>query len=195
MDIKGCFLPNLDLPILNIKLENKIIYVNSELEIKKKLFYNFGFGKFFENDLILSPYEFFFLFDIGKCININKSKEELWNFCLNYSDPKIFIKSYKVYLHFRSLLWIVRDGSIYGSNFVLYSDHPDLVHSDYTITIFSDFSDFSLKSILLTRICWSIKKQAILIVINIPNDLNLTDPNCIDSLIIESICINRCKLK
>ena len=42
---------------------------------------------------------------------------------------------FTTYLHFRKVGWLPKSGLQYGSDFVLYKNHPSLVHSEYCVII------------------------------------------------------------
>src|SRR5437588_1652855 len=47
-------------------------------------------------------------------------------------------KRLAVYLSFRRLGWIIRDGANYGVDYLLYSGPPGTVHSKYGVMIYSE---------------------------------------------------------
>ncbi|KAF9619857.1 hypothetical protein IFM89_009608 [Coptis chinensis] len=51
------------------------------------------------------------------------------------SSTALFPISYKVYSHLRAKYWVVRSGIQYGVDFVAYSYHPSLGHSEYVVLV------------------------------------------------------------
>eukprot|EP00112_Aurelia_sp_Birch-Aquarium-sp1_P024663 Seg788.20 transcript_id=Seg788.20/GoldUCD/mRNA.D3Y31 product="tRNA-splicing endonuclease subunit Sen2" protein_id=Seg788.20/GoldUCD/D3Y31 len=87
--------------------------------------------------LQLSPEEAFFLsFGLG-CLTVKDENEkeltisEMWTrFC--QLKPR-FVETYATYHYFRSHGWVVRDGIVYGSDFLLYKDGMPFYHSSYAV--------------------------------------------------------------
>ncbi|KAK1304641.1 tRNA-splicing endonuclease subunit Sen2-1 [Acorus calamus] len=74
------------------------------------------------------------------CENENPmNDEELW--ARMKSVTKRFPVLYKAYSHLRSKRWVVRSGSQYGADFVVYRHHPALVHSEYAAIVRSPGCD------------------------------------------------------
>jgi hypothetical protein len=46
-----------------------------------------------------------------------------------------FIAKYAAHAHFRNQGWLPRSGLQYGADFVLYRNHPSLVHSDFCVVL------------------------------------------------------------
>ena len=49
-----------------------------------------------------------------------------------------FIAKYAAHAHFRNQGWLPRSGLQYGADFVLYRNHPSLVHSDFCVVLAPD---------------------------------------------------------
>eukprot|EP00795_Rhopilema_esculentum_P008558 gene8558-14559_t len=87
--------------------------------------------------LQLSLEEAYFLaFGLG-CLTVKDEDEkelplvEMWRkFCHLKAR---FLETYAAYHYFRSLGWVVRDGLIYGSDFLLYKDGMPYYHSSYAV--------------------------------------------------------------
>ena len=54
-------------------------------------------------------------------------------------DP--FMLSYVVYHHFRSLGWVVRGGTKFGVDYLLYNRGPVFSHAEFAVTILPSYSD------------------------------------------------------
>jgi tRNA-splicing endonuclease subunit Sen2 len=46
-----------------------------------------------------------------------------------------FVARYAAHAHFRNQGWLPRSGLQYGADFVLYRNHPSLVHSDFCVVL------------------------------------------------------------
>lgn len=205
--IHGKFQPNELLPPLIIKQLVSIFIVPDDCQGQKILFEKFVFGYKRNNLFILNPYEVFFLNQIqtdASLIHIenfrnpseiggNDSKK-LWNYCCSLFPPTIFPIQYAVYHFFRCRFWVVRDGSIFGALFVLYPDHPNLVHSSFTVSLIYNWQDIKSIAPTLVRINSGIKKSAIVIKVIVPDAPDFTDPNCISSFLVEAVSMNRLKI-
>ena len=75
------------------------------------------------------------------------SRTELWRALARLgaerpADGKIpgggFIAKYAAHAHFRNQGWLPRSGLQYGADFVLYRNHPSLVHSDFCVVLAPD---------------------------------------------------------
>lgn len=76
------------------------------------------------------------------------SRTELWRALArlgaeNPENPSVdfdggFIARYAAHAHFRNQGWLPRSGLQYGADFVLYQNHPSLVHSDFCVVLAPD---------------------------------------------------------
>ena len=90
--------------------------------------------------LILDPCEAFFLsFSLG-CLLIKDSKfpielpiATLWE-KFNI-DQRGFDVKYAVYHHFRRKNFVVKDGTKFGADFLLYKEGPPFYHASYSVRI------------------------------------------------------------
>ncbi|KAL3161276.1 hypothetical protein ABBQ38_009634 [Trebouxia sp. C0009 RCD-2024] len=62
-----------------------------------------------------------------------RSLEDTWHSCVSGSSS--FVHKYIAYHHYRSKGWIPRSGLQYGTDLVLYEEHPSLVHSTMCVII------------------------------------------------------------
>lgn len=193
--IQGKFYPDNDIPVIEVKFENSLFIITSDTNIRDILIQEFAFGRMLGDKCILSPYEVFFLYDVCESIKINLNRQELWNICTELSKEGVFAKNYAVYRYYRTNLWVVRDGSVFGCQFVLYSDHPEVVHSSFILTILDNWENFENESLIITRIGWFLKKRGILCVVKIPDAVDYNNPDCVDLMDIESIIVKRVKFR
>ena len=192
----GKFMPKDPLPKLCIKKLSSFFTISNDDESHKILFNKFGFGRIQSNIFILSPYETMFLYQLQKdpkmiIIEPQTDSFNLWNYCCSLCGPSIFPIHYAIYHYFRCRYWVVRDGSIYGFLFVLYSDHPNLVHSKYTVQLVNNWNNVWEIAPSVTRINWGIKKTSILVRVIVPLEVDYQNPDCISNFTIESMCIQR----
>jgi tRNA-splicing endonuclease subunit Sen2 len=59
----------------------------------------------------------------------------------NISPDDPFMLSYAVYHHFRSLGWVVRGGTKFSVDYLLYNRGPVFTHAEFAILIFPSYSD------------------------------------------------------
>ena len=62
--------------------------------------------------------------------------DALWR-KFNQSNPN-FCEEYAVYHHFRSKGWVVKDGTKFGVEFLLYQEGPAFFHAQYSVKIVSE---------------------------------------------------------
>lgn len=67
----------------------------------------------------------------------------LWAKCveLNKQINQCFITKYAAYFYFRSKSFIVKNGTKFGADFVLYSQNPTFVHSTYSVLLIKKSTD------------------------------------------------------
>lgn len=187
------FSPSYELPDFSISKVGNIFFINKSSESVLTLHNKFGFGRYLDEYLILSPYEVFFLSLLKGDIGLPYTTQELWRTFCEFCGPSIFPAHYAVYHHYRCNFWIVRDGTLFGSDFVLYCDHQELVHSSYMVSIVDEWSQIHELSRTLSRIAWSVNKTVILVRVSIPDDANIESHECIQSFQIEAISLKRIK--
>jgi tRNA-intron lyase len=62
--------------------------------------------------------------------------DEIWNlFRDSFEDNKMFVVKYAAYHYFRSKGWVVKEGTNYGSDFVLYQERPEFYHSFFSVIV------------------------------------------------------------
>ena len=148
--------------------------------------------------LFLSIYEVYFLVGIldKGIIEPEINKNDLWLHLSSLFEGNNFGIYFSVYLNYRAKLWIIRDGSLYGADFVLYEDHPDLVHSKYLIKIVKNWNVLKESShilINLLRIGWTVHKEVILVCVSNQDEIDFSDPSNIQNVEIEGIQAKRLK--
>ena len=194
---QGRFLPDEEFPLIEIQFQDNLFIVPSSFEFRDLLYKTFCFGRYCGEELILSPYEVFFIKEVCNSIsNLPFSVDELWNICCSFSRPEVFAKQYFVYRYYRTNMWVVRDGSVFGSQFVLYLDHPDLVHSSFLVNIIDDWSSIQKECLMESRIAWSLVKKCIICVIQITKkDIDYSSPKCLESMRLEAMDVKRLKFR
>ena len=63
----------------------------------------------------------------------NSFLDELWRRFNNLIEN--FCENYAVYHYFRSKGWVVKDGTKFGVNFLLYQEGPAFYHAQYSVKI------------------------------------------------------------
>ena len=187
----GKFCPFDKFPPLNISIESNLFIASSKDEKYKDANRFFGFGRFVNEHLLLSPYEVMFLYHIGLSLDIPLKANELWKFCCSLCGKSIFPLHYAVYHYFRCRYWVVRDGSLFGAVFVLYKDHPDIVHSTYTVSLVDNWNCVNKVAPPMSRVDWSIKKSRVLVRVIVPNGVDMSDVSCISKFTIETLILKR----
>ncbi|KAL0043737.1 hypothetical protein WJX82_004457 [Trebouxia sp. C0006] len=149
-----------------------------------------------------------FLADTGPC-----SLESLWHSFVHRNEG--FVHSYIAYYHFRSKGWIPRSGLQYGTDLVLYKQHPSLVHSTLCVIIVpmmfskecAEQSPTSNPGLMvgghsgslswhdvegLNRLCVRVGKRLMLLHIQ-PQcaDLDLTTPACLGNFAVAEHMVER----
>ena len=194
---QGHFAPDEDFPLVEVQFQDNLFFVPSSYAYRDLLFKTFCFGRYCGGDLILSPYEVFFIKEVCDSLsNLEYSIDELWNLCCSFSGPEVFAKQYFVYRYYRTHMWVVRDGSVFGSQFVLYLDHPDVVHSSFLVNVIDNWSCIQKECLIESRIAWSLVKKCIICVIQSRNqDIDYSSPNCLESMRLEAIDVKRLKFR
>lgn len=150
----------------------------------------------------LSFEEAFYLCYSLKCLKINGSgtgpqnDEELWHYMK--SKKETFPCFYKAYSHLRMKYWVVRSGSQYGVDFVIYRHHPSRVHSEYGVLVLSDGEDKDLNGRLrvwsdihcTTRLVGSVAKILLVLHVNKIGNNN-ESPLCLANYTVEECTITR----
>ena len=188
----GKFNPGQELPPFKTEKHGALFCV-TEHEPSDILFRTFCFGKFSAGLLVLSPYEVFFINCIDPRSGTNLSN--LWLECSRLCAPGVFATRYAVYHFYRCNLWVVRDGSTFGGDFVLYSDHPDVVHSKFIVIVLDTWDNKDQDLIMASRVGWSVKKEVIFVRVFVPDNADLSSPECLQQLVIEDVAIKRVKFR
>ena len=115
------------------------------------------------------------------------------------SKKETFPYFFKAYSHLRMKNWVVRSGSQYGVDFIVYRHHPSRVHSEYGVLVLSEEEDKKDRNGRLrvwsdvhctTRLLGSVAK--ILLVLYINKNGNSDDsPSCLANYTIEERTITR----
>jgi tRNA-intron lyase len=126
--------------------------------------------------LVLDHYDAFFLsFGVG-CLRVSKdghflSIDDLWSdFCRRDVH---FRPRYAAYHHFRAKTWIVRDGTKFGNDFLLYKDGPPFYHASYSVRVrtsemswtelsaLNRVTESAAKELLIAHVCEDASKRAV----------------------------------
>ncbi|KAL5702169.1 tRNA-intron lyase [Ranunculus cassubicifolius] len=148
----------------------------------------------------LSLEEAFYLFRSLNCIKIVmknrclKDADKLWN--LMKLNRESFSVYYKAYSHLRAKNWVVRSGIQYGVDFVAYSHHPSLVHSEYAVIV-SDCDGDKSKRLLVwpevhatVRLEGGVAKTLLLLHVR-KNGCNEVSSSCLEHYTVEESTITR----
>lgn len=124
---------------------------------------------------------------------------ELWR----YMKSKLswFPEFYKAYAHLRSKNWVVRSGTQYGGDFVVYRHHPALIHSEYVVLVMAEGgsgSDDVSTARFRTwsdmqrglRVSGSVAKTLLLLSVN-KNGSDVDLPSCLEQFSVEENVIRR----
>lgn len=153
---------------------------------------------------ILTMHEAFFLTHALGCLSLHSEGREVsgliscWSLFRNYylrSNLKLdFAVEYGVYHYFRSRGWIVKSGTNYGANFLLYKEGPSIDHAQYAVNIICEDHGTCAESnrwnSLLTfhRVIQSVCKELLLVFVVVPNKSNSTfeEPSIISKMKLET---------
>lgn len=140
--------------------------------------------------IVLTLHEAFFLAYALGCFSLHFGGKETFDlkFCWNlFRDYHIhsnlqldFAVEYGVYHYFRTRGWIVKSGTNYGVNFLLYKEGPSIDHARYAIIIINVNKDLSVKSnrwnSILTyhRVVQSVCKELLLVFVVTPDETEFT---------------------
>lgn len=138
------------------------------------------------DELLLSPYEAQFL-DVIMGFGTGLGGAA-WKFI---SKSKRTLAKYAVYAYFRSKKWVVRDGSGFGFDFVLYEDHPEQVHSRYCVAVIDDWNQAEKEAATSTWVAWSVKKEVVFAVAKHESGLDISTPSCIAGMKVETVVMTR----
>ncbi|XP_073139250.1 tRNA-splicing endonuclease subunit Sen2-1-like isoform X2 [Henckelia pumila] len=150
----------------------------------------------------LSLEEAFYLCYVMKCIKIIGENNcpindiELLQYMTSKKD--CFTILFKAYSHLRMKNWVVRAGSQYGVDFVVYRHHPALVHSEYAVLVLSEedddangrlrvWSDFNCT----LRLCGSVAKTLLVLFISKNGSNGDVSPLCLENDNVEERIITR----
>lgn len=147
-----------------------------------------------DSSLNLSFEEAFFLaFGLGCLLVTNSNGEEqsldqLWSFfCRNQPD---FPRKYAVYHHFRTKGFVVKEGTKFGSDFLLYKDGPPFFHAQYSVRIVEKITWKEMSG--LNRVTESAGKELLLVQINQKeSEENSNVKEILKNMQIEEILIRR----
>jgi len=120
-----------------------------------------------KKSLVLAPYEAFFLaFGLGCLLVRDEQNQEmdidaLWS-RFNEVNPD-FAHQYAVYHHFRAKGYVVKEGTKFGGDFLLYKEGPPFYHALYCVKIMHKNENVTWQFISgLNRVTESTAKELIL---------------------------------
>lgn len=149
---------------------------------------------------ILTLHEAFFLAHSLDCLSLHSDKQEIltiefcWSLFRDYhkhSNLQLdFAIEYGVYHYFRTRGWVVKSGTNYGTNFLLYKEGPSIDHAQYAVIISCESDEMDIKSrgwnSLLTyhRVVQTVCKELLLVFLVLPqmSDLKFEEPTCIKNM-------------
>jgi len=114
-----------------------------------------------------------------------------------------FAVSYAVYHYYRSLGWVVKPGLKFGSDYLLYEEGPVFTHGLFSVTIIACDKDWNILNkedesrldwkylMAAYRVTHSVAKELILCYVQVPQDPDLTNPECIQQFAIRSVLMSR----
>lgn len=119
--------------------------------------------------------------------------ESCWNLFRNYYKNVCssidFAVQYAVYYYFQSRGWIVKEGTNFGVDFLLYANSPSMEHSQFAVYICYDHSTRSSSNrwatlLTLHRVLQSAGKELVLAYVSATDTTELAFklPNCIQSM-------------
>ena len=152
--------------------------------------------------LRLDPCEAYFLSYALGCLLVRDSSDaeldldELWSaFC--ESDPD-FPRLYRVYHHFRAKGWVVRQGTKFGADFLLYKHGPPFYHASYSVKVERAGGDSEATSMDflagLNRVTETAGKELLLARITEAEDLtanSMSSPACLKMMAVTETLIKR----
>lgn len=149
---------------------------------------------------ILTLHEACFLAYALGCLSLQLEEQSClslrsyWNLCRDYhtnSNLQLdFAVEYGVYHYFRSRGWIVKSGSNYGTNFLLYKQGPSIDHAQYAVIIMYEEYETSVSSnrwnslLTFNRVVQSACKELLLVYVIKPDKSKFTfeEPSCTDKM-------------
>lgn len=153
---------------------------------------------------ILTMHEAFFLAYALGCLSLRSGDREVsdlmscWSLFRDYylrSNLRLdFAVEYGVYHYFRSRGWIVKSGTNYGANFLLYKEGPSIDHAQFAVIIICENPATSVElnrwNSLLTfhRVVQSVCKELLLVFVVVPDKSRDTfeEPSIISKMKLET---------
>ena len=119
----------------------------------------------------------------------NLNLEQMWN--LYRSHNARFPVNYAVYHHFRAKGWIVKPGTKFGADFLLYKDGPEFYHASYSILIQTEAVSETWTSLSgINRVTESAAKELILAHVECSSD-DVTAANWPSKLTVIEVLVRR----
>jgi len=101
---------------------------------------------------------------------VNIRQEEIENFNKFLKDKSLSIE-YKVFKDLKNRNFYVTSGFKYGSDFLVYRDDPNFIHSEYLLYVYTTKQELNLKEIITSeRVSLSNRKKYMAACVNIEDD-------------------------
>lgn len=147
---------------------------------------------------------YFLSYGLG-CLIVRENNEELdllmlWQRLCTLCPA--FPARYATYHHFRSKGWVVRAGSKYAADYLLYKDGPPFYHATFSVLVrqawsetLQEHEDRRLRTWAsmagLIRLNATSAKAVLLCYVVIPKDADLSTPECLRSFKIQELLLRR----
>lgn len=152
--------------------------------------------------------EAFFLAHALQCLEMHRgtmegepmSNEECWKEFVQQREN--YVTSYVAYSHFRSKGWLPKSGIQYGSDLVLYRNHPSVAHSEYAVIvmpmseelasstgrkIFATWNDLQT----LSRLSVQVKKGLLVLYVHVEKGTDCSTPSCLGRFSVQELEVSR----
>lgn len=150
--------------------------------------------------LILFPEEALFLLHQIKCLVLKDvdgnevTVEQLWKF---YTEVKFdFVECYVAYLYLKSKNWVIKVGTKFGGNFLLYKQSPQFYHATFVVRVSTDSQRTCYEHQSLERISETTKKFMIYVEVYHPANVEPSNYfNNLDKFTVKEVSVRRNDIK
>lgn len=152
--------------------------------------------------------EAFFLAHALQCLVMHRNTmkgetmgiEECWMKFVQEREQ--YATSYVAYSHFRSKGWLPKSGIQYGSDLVLYRNHPSVAHSEYAVIVlpmseelgapagrkaFTTWNDLQT----LSRLSVQVKKGLLVLYVHVEKGTDCSTPSCLEKFSVQELQLSR----
>lgn len=152
--------------------------------------------------------EAFFLAHALQCLVMRRNTmegetmgvEECWTKFVQQREQ--YATSYVAYSHFRSKGWLPKSGIQYGSDLVLYRNHPSVAHSEYAVIVlpmseelvtpagsnaFTTWNDLQT----LSRLSVQVKKGLLVLYVHVEKGTDCSTPSCLEKFSVQELQVSR----